>query len=88
MGTNRSGVTVRKFTVLDTQTAPRVQWQVTPRGGTPTDAAWQPATGVLSYSFEIDTRTYGKGDFTIHTRLLEGGAPTASTSVNAKFSGN
>ena len=88
MGTNRSGVTVRKFTVLNTQSAPRVQWQVTPRGGTPSDAAWQPATGVLSYSFEVDTRTYGKGDFTIHTRLLEQGAPTATTSLNAKFSGN
>ena len=78
----------RHITVLDTQTTPRVQWQVTPRGGTPSAAAWQPATGLLSYSFQIDTRTYGKGDFTIHTRLVEQGAPTATTSVNAKFSGN
>lgn len=85
MGTNRSSVAVRKFTVLDTQTSPRVQWQVTPRGAQPTESAWQPAAGVLSYVFQIDTRTYGKGDFTIHTRLLEQGAPTASTSVNAKF---
>jgi len=88
MDTNTSPVATRHITVLDTQTSPRVQWQVTPRGGTPTESAWQPATGVLSYSFQIDTRSYGKGDFTIHTRLLEGGAPTASTSVNAKFSGN
>jgi hypothetical protein len=88
MGDNRSAVAVRKFTVLDTETSPRVQWQVTPRGGTPTEASWQPATGVLSYSFTFDSRTYGKGDFTIHTRLLEGGAPTATTSLNAKFSGN
>ena len=86
--TNSSPVVTRHITVLDTQTSPRVQWQVTPRGGTPTATAWQPATGLLSYSFEIDTRTYGRGDFTIHTRLLEQGAPTASTSVNAKFSGN
>jgi hypothetical protein len=88
MGTNRSEIAVRKFTTLDTKTAPRVQWQITPRGGTPTEAAWQPATGVLSYSFSFDSRTYGKGDFTIHTRLLEQGAPTAATSINAKFSGN
>ena len=88
MGTNKSAVAVRKFTTLDTKTAPRVQWQITPRGGTPTEAAWQPASGVLSYSFSFDSRTYGKGDFTIHTRLLEQGAPTATASVNAKFSGN
>jgi hypothetical protein len=64
-----------------------VEWQVTPRGGTPAATAWQPATGVLSYSFSFDSRTYGKGDFTIHARLVEQGAPTALTSVNAKFSG-
>jgi hypothetical protein len=88
MGASLSDAAVRNITVLDTQTSPRVQWQVTPRGGTPTDAAWQPANGVLSYSFSFNSRTYGKGDFTIHTRLLEGGAPTATTSLNAKFSGN
>jgi hypothetical protein len=88
MGASLSEAAARNITVLDTQTSPRVQWQVTPRGGTPTDAAWQPANGVLSYSFSFNSRTYGKGDFTIHTRLLEGGAPTATTSLNAKFSGN
>jgi hypothetical protein len=85
---NSSPVLTRRITVLDTQTTPRVQWQITPRGGTPTAAAWKPATGLLSYSFSFDSRTYGKGDFTIHTRLLEQGAPTAATSLNAKFSGN
>jgi hypothetical protein len=85
---NSSPVVTRHITVLDTQTSPRVQWQVTPRGGTPTESAWQPAAGVTSYVFQFDSRTYGKGDFTIYTRLLEQGAPTASTSVNVRFSGN
>jgi hypothetical protein len=83
--TNRSPVATRRITVLDTQTSPRVQWQVTARGAAPTEAGWQPASGVLSYVFQFDTRSYGAGDFTIHTRLLEQAAPTASTSVNAKF---
>jgi hypothetical protein len=77
----------RHITVLDTQTSPRVQWQVIPRGGTPAEAAWQPASGVTSYAFQVNTASYGQGDFTILTRLLEQGAPTASTSVNVRFSG-
>jgi hypothetical protein len=82
---NSSPVTTRHITVLDTQTSPRVQWQVTTRGAAPSVTGWQQASGVLSYVFQFDTRTYGKGDFTIYTRLVEQGAPTASTSVNAKF---
>jgi hypothetical protein len=84
---NTSPVATRHITVLDTQTSPRVQWQVTPRGGTPSDGAWQQASGVTSFVFQVDTRSYGLGSFTIHTRLQEQGAPTASSSVNVRFSG-
>jgi hypothetical protein len=85
--TNTSPAATRHITVQDTRTSPRVQWQVTPRGAAPTDSAWQAASGVTSYAFSFDSRAYGKGDFTIYTRLLEQGVPTASTSVNVKFSG-
>jgi hypothetical protein len=85
---NSSPVATRHITVLDTQSSPRVQWQVTRRGVAPTESAWRPAAGVTSYVFQFDSRTYGKGDFTIYTRLLEQGAPTAGTSVSVKFSGN
>jgi hypothetical protein len=83
--TNTSPVAQRTFTVEDTKTSPRVQWQVVPSGSTPTADGWRPATGLLSYSFEFDTRAYGKGEFVIHTRLLEQGVPTAATSVRARF---
>ena len=80
-----SATAQRTLTVADTRTTPRVQWQVTAAGATPAADRWRSATGLLSYSFEFDTRTYGRGDFVIHTRLLEGGVPTAATSVGAKF---
>jgi hypothetical protein len=75
----------RTVTVQDTRSTPRVQWQVVRAGTVPSFDGWRTATGVLSYAFEFDTRAYGKGDFVIHTRLLEGGVPTAATSVGAKF---
>jgi hypothetical protein len=84
---NTSPVLTRNITVLDTQTSPRVEWQVTPAGTAPSATGWQAAGGLLSYAFAIDTKSYGKGDFTISVRLLEGGATTASTSVLARFSG-
>jgi hypothetical protein len=86
--TNRSPVSTRNITVLDTQTSPRVQWQVTPAGTAPAASGWQEASGLLSYAFTVSTPTYGKGDFTISVRLLEGGVATASASVLARFSGN
>ena len=58
-----------------------------PRGTAPADAGWQAASGVTSWVFAMDTRAYGKGDFTINVRLLEQGVPTASTAVNVRFSG-
>jgi len=80
-----SPVAQRDFTVEDTKTTPRVQWQVVPAGASPAADGWRPASGVLAYSFEFDTRAYGKGDFDIYSRLVEGGAQTAITSVLAKF---
>ena len=80
-----SPVAQRSFTVEDTKTTPRVQWQVVPSGATPSADGWRAASGLLSYSFEFDTRAYGKGDFVIHSRLVESGAQTAATSVRAKF---
>ncbi|MDQ3097928.1 MAG: hypothetical protein M3Q61_07160, partial [Chloroflexota bacterium] len=80
-----SATAQRTLTVADTRTTPRVQWQVVAAGATPAADRWRSATGLLSYSFEFDTRTYGRGDFVIHTRLLEGGVPTAATSVGAKL---
>lgn len=56
-----------------------------PAGAAPAADGWRPASGVLAYSFEFDTRPYGKGDFDIYSRLVEGGVQTAITSVRAKF---
>ena len=75
----------RTVTVQDTRSTPRVQWQVVRAGTVPAFDGWRTANGLLSYAFEFDTRAYGKGDFVIHTRLLEQGEPTAATSVAAKF---
>lgn len=80
-----SAVVQRAITVEDINTTPRVQWQVVPAGSSPSAAGWRAASGVLFWSFEFDTKAYGKGDFVIHTRLLEGGLQTAATSVGAKF---
>jgi len=85
---NSSPNATRNVTVLDTQTSPRVQWQVTRVGTAPTEAGWQPAGGLLSWAFSVNTKTYGKGDFTITVRLLEQGVTTATSSVLVHFSGN
>jgi hypothetical protein len=84
---NPSAASTLHLTVQDTQSSPRVQWQVVPFGTVPSATGWQLATGLLNSSFAIDTRGYGAGRFTIYTRLLEQGAQTAITSVNARFSG-
>ena len=75
----------RTVKVEDTKTTPRVQWQVVPAGATPSADGWSAAQGLLSYAFEFDTRDYGKGEFDIYTRLLEGGVQTAITHVRAKL---
>ncbi|MGH2377624.1 MAG: S8 family serine peptidase [Candidatus Limnocylindria bacterium] len=82
-----SEITSVTITVEDINTTPRVQWQIVPAGTAPASDGWTAANGVLEYSFEFDTRDYGKGTFDIYTRLLEGGAQTAITSVRAKFRG-
>ncbi|MBI2773760.1 MAG: S8 family serine peptidase [Chloroflexi bacterium] len=83
--TNASPVSQRSVTVEDVNTTPRVQYQIVRAGTVPIADGWKAATGLLSYSFEFDTRTYGKGDFTINVRLIEGGLTTATASLNAKF---
>ena len=85
LGDIDSPVTHRTFTALDIKTTPRVQWQIVPDGASPSADGWTSATGVLEYSFQFDTRAYGSGSFDIYTRLLEGGAQTAITSVRARF---
>ncbi|HEX9437896.1 MAG TPA: S8 family serine peptidase [Candidatus Limnocylindria bacterium] len=85
IGENKSAASERHLTVEDTKTSPRVQWQIVPAGASPAADRWTAANGLLSWSFQFDTRTYGKGDFDIYTRLLEGGVQTAITSVRSKF---
>jgi hypothetical protein len=82
---NCSAVSQRVLAVEDVNTTPRVQWQIVAAGASPAANGWRAATGLLSWSFSFDTKTFGKGDFDIYTRLLEGGAQTAITSLRAKF---
>jgi hypothetical protein len=85
--TNYSPVTSRFFTVSVLSGQERVEWQVAADGAGPDPASWQPANGVLQYSFEVNTRTYGRGTFQIYVRLMRGDDLLATTSVNARFSG-
>ncbi len=57
---NSSPTATRNITVLDTQRAPRVQWQITRTGTPPTDAGWRPASGFLSWVFSVNTKGYGR----------------------------
>jgi hypothetical protein len=84
---NTSPASTLHLTVQSAAAAPRVEWQVVPLGATPSATGWQPAAGVLSYSFVVNTATYPAGRYTIYSRLLEDGAQTAITSVNARFAG-
>ncbi|MGH2450930.1 MAG: S8 family serine peptidase [Candidatus Limnocylindria bacterium] len=83
--TNCSENAERTVVVEATASEPQVQWQVVPSGSAPSADGWSVARGVLEWAFELDTRDFGKGDFDIHVRLVEGGAVTAATSVSAKF---
>ena len=85
---NTSTVDAVSFTVEAPSIDAQVEWQVVPAGTQPSSANWQPASGLLQYAFEIDTRQYGAGTFQIYVRMLENGVQTAITSVKAKFSGN
>ena len=85
--TNYSPVTSRSFTVSVLSGNERVEWQVVANGAQPDAAYWRPATGVLQYSFEINTQVYGRGTFQIYVRMMEGDTEVAITSVTARFSG-
>ena len=85
--TNYSPVTSSSFTVSVLSGNERVEWQVVANGAEPDPAHWQPANGVLQYSFEVNTTTYGRGMFQIYVRLMDGEGQLAITSVTAKFSG-
>jgi hypothetical protein len=85
--TNYSPVTSHSFTVSVLSGNERVEWQVVANGAELDPANWQPANGVLQYSFEVSTSIYGKGTFQIYVRLMKGDAQVAITSVTAKFSG-
>ena len=85
--TNYSPVTSRSFTVSVLSGDEQVEWQVVANGAEPDPSYWRPATGVLQYSFEVNTGVYGKGTFQIYVRLMKGNVQVAITSVTAKFSG-
>jgi hypothetical protein len=84
---NTSPAATLYVTVQSTQSAPRVEWQAVPFGAATSATGWQPAAGVLSYYFVVNTAAYPAGRYTIYTRLLEQGSQTAITSVNARFAG-
>ena len=85
--TNRSPVTSSSFTVSALSGNERVEWQIVANGAQPDPAYWQPANGVLQYSFEVNTTSYGRGTFQIYVRLTDGEVQLAITSVTARFSG-
>jgi hypothetical protein len=84
---NTSPVSTRHITVASSASGPRVEWQVVPLGTAPSSTGWQLASGVLSYSFSVNTAAFPSGRYTIYSRLVEQGVQTAITSVNASFSG-
>ena len=85
--TNYSPVTSSSFTVSVLSGNERVEWQVVANGAQPDPAYWRLANGVLQYSFEVNTTTYGRGTFQIYVRLMDGEVQLAITSVTARFSG-
>ena len=85
--TNYSPVTSSSFTVSALSGNERVEWQVVANGVAPDTANWQLANGLLQYSFEVNTTTYGRGTFQIYVRLMDGEVQLAITSVTARFSG-
>ena len=85
--TNYSPVTSRSFTVSVLSGDEHVEWQVVADGVQPDPTYWRPATGVLQYSFEVNTPVYGRGIFQIYVRLMRGDTQLTITSVTARFSG-
>jgi Subtilase family len=77
-----SAVRSAAFTV---RPATRVEWQVVDRNVATDPAAWRDATGLSSWTFSFDTRSYGTGGHTIVTRLVSAGAVLAERTVVARF---
>jgi hypothetical protein len=86
LDTNYSPATSRSFTVSVLSGHERVECEVDAYGAHPDPTSWRPATGVLQYSFEVDTSLHGRGIFQIYVRLMQGDAQVDITSVMAKFS--
>jgi hypothetical protein len=62
----------------------RVEWQVVARNAAPAPDAWRTATGVEAWSFDLDTAAYGKGHWTVVTRLVEAGLETARATARVR----
>jgi hypothetical protein len=77
----RSEVAASTFTVAPDA---RVEWQLVARNGAPASDNWRPASGVESWGFEFQTAPYGKGAFTLVTRLVEGDLETARSTVRLR----
>jgi hypothetical protein len=65
--------------------ATQVQWQVVDRNGPADPARWADAAGVATWSFSLDTADHGSGQRMILARLVENGAETVRTGVQARF---
>ena len=63
----------------------KVQWQIVSRNRPPSSSAWQNATGLEAWSFNVNTASYEKGWNGILVRLVQGGEETASNWAFARF---
>jgi PKD repeat protein len=82
MDQSRSDVASATFTVGPDA---RVEWQVVARNSAPSPARWATAAGLADWSFAFESADYGKGHWTIVTRLVEDGAETARATVRARI---
>jgi hypothetical protein len=80
--TTTSAVASSTFTVAPDA---RVEWQVVKKNAAPDAAGWRTATGLESWSYRFVTGDYGKGQFSIVTRLIEDGLEVARSVVRARF---
>jgi hypothetical protein len=62
-----------------------VEWQVVRKNSAPDPSAWQRANGLGDWSFDFATADYGKGSFTLVTRLVADGLEQARATVAARF---
>jgi hypothetical protein len=82
MGTETSAVSTSTFKVAP---AARVEWQVVRKNSAPDPARWRTTNGVSPWNFSFAAGDYGKGQWTIVTRLIEGDLETARASVRARL---